>query len=92
MEEALTPTALPVNLKPWMVTVAVELAAVASTSPLIWKPFCVEPEVMTVPPAPEPCPMIVSSLPIVVAPAKVPGPTRIVSPALAALIAAWMVV
>ena len=84
-----TPTALPVNVKPWMVTVACESPrSVASTSPEMSKPFWSAPVVMIVLPAPEP--MIVSSL-LMVAPANVPAPTMMVSPADAASTASWMV-
>ena len=89
VEVTCTPTELPMNLKPWMVTVAWPSPAVVSTLPATSKPYWfLTPLVMTVPP-PEPDPTMVSSL-LMVAPAKVPGPTMMVSPATAASTAAWI--
>ena len=72
MEATRTPTELPVNLNPWMVTVACGSPAVASILPVTSKPYWLTPVVMVVPPTPGPCPTSVSSL-LMVAPTKVPA-------------------
>ena len=93
LDETRTPTMLPTKLKPLIVTVAARSPAVELMSPVSAKPRLeggdpVIGVVMMV--WPTPWPMRVSSL-LIVAPAKVPVPTRMVSPLAAASTASWMV-